>query len=90
MDVGHLCSAVIGCRVSPKQKRDIVLLVKTHRVPTPLTLAIGDGANDVSMIQEAHIGIGVSGNEGMQVGGHYPAPPPPPPPPVCPPGWIDI
>ena len=32
----------------------------------PITLAIGDGANDVTMIQEAHIGIGISGNEGMQ------------------------
>ena len=41
-------------------------LVKTNMVPAPLTLAIGDGANDVSMIQEAHVGIGVSGREGMQ------------------------
>eukprot|EP01043_Picozoa_sp_COSAG02_P073623 COSAG02_NODE_14390_length_1277_cov_1.275042_2_plen_167_part_01 len=60
------CAAVIGCRVSPKQKRDIVKLVKDNSSPTPMTLAIGDGANDVSMIQEAHIGIGISGNEGMQ------------------------
>ena len=60
------CAAVIGCRVSPKQKRDIVKLVKDNSSPTPMTLAIGDGANDVSMIQEAHIGVGISGNEGMQ------------------------
>ena len=32
----------------------------------PVTLAIGDGANDVSMIQAAHVGVGISGNEGMQ------------------------
>ena len=63
---GNQCVAVIGCRVSPKQKRDIVKLVKDNLEPTPMTLAIGDGANDVSMIQEAHIGVGISGNEGMQ------------------------
>lgn len=31
-----------------------------------ITLAIGDGANDVSMIQTAHVGVGISGNEGLQ------------------------
>jgi hypothetical protein len=35
-------------------------------VPTPITLSIGDGANDVSMIQEAHVGIGIIGVEGLQ------------------------
>lgn len=34
--------------------------------PEIITLAIGDGANDVSMIREAHIGVGLYGNEGMQ------------------------
>eukprot|EP01048_Picozoa_sp_COSAG05_P005597 COSAG05_NODE_336_length_11205_cov_4.160544_7_plen_381_part_00 len=64
---GDQCAAVIGCRVSPKQKRDIVKLVKDNMgTPVPMTLAIGDGANDVSMIQEAHIGVGISGNEGVQ------------------------
>ena len=65
----RLCSlskAVIACRLNPRQKADIVKLVKNSREPSPMTLAIGDGANDVSMIQEAHIGVGVSGNEGMQ------------------------
>jgi phospholipid-transporting ATPase len=61
---------VIACRVSPKQKAEIVKLVKSadpvQRHQSPLTLAIGDGANDVSMIQEAHVGVGISGNEGMQ------------------------
>jgi P-type E1-E2 ATPase len=36
------------------------------------TLAIGDGANDVGMLQEADIGIGISGVEGMQVNLNYP------------------
>ena len=31
-----------------------------------ITLAIGDGANDVSMIQAAHVGVGISGFEGLQ------------------------
>ena len=72
VDAGDQCAAVIGCRVSPKQKRDIIKVVKDllkdkdGNKATPMTLAIGDGANDVSMIQEAHIGIGISGNEGMQ------------------------
>ena len=57
--------AVICCRVSPSQKADVVRLIK--RADRSLTtLAIGDGANDVSMILEAHIGIGLFGNEGMQ------------------------
>ena len=42
---------MVACRVSPLQKADIVRLVKTNMVPAPMTLAIGDGANDVSMIQ---------------------------------------
>lgn len=60
------CKAVIACRVSPLQKAMLVKLVKDNVKPSPVTLAIGDGANDVSMIQEAHVGIGISGNEGMQ------------------------
>jgi len=60
------CKAVIACRVSPKQKADLVKLVRNNVKPEPVTLAIGDGANDVGMIQTAHVGIGVSGNEGQQ------------------------
>ncbi|KAG6494794.1 probable phospholipid-transporting ATPase 4 [Zingiber officinale] len=58
------CASVICCRVSPKQKALVTRLVKegTGKV----TLAIGDGANDVGMIQEADIGVGISGVEGMQ------------------------
>jgi len=58
------CESVICCRVSPKQKADVVRLVKENL--NKITLAIGDGANDVNMIQEAHIGIGLYGNEGMR------------------------
>ncbi|CAI5740243.1 unnamed protein product [Hyaloperonospora brassicae] len=58
-------SAVICCRVSPKQKAEIVRFVREFE-PESVTLAIGDGANDVAMIQEAHIGVGISGQEGAQ------------------------
>mgnify|MGYP003920508389 CR=1 FL=1 len=64
--VASCCGAVIACRVSPQQKALICKLVKHHVSPTPVTLAIGDGANDVGMIQSAQIGVGVSGLEGQQ------------------------
>ena len=60
------CKSVIACRVSPAQKAQLVQLVRRYVVPEPVTLAIGDGANDVGMIQEAHVGIGISGKEGQQ------------------------
>jgi len=53
------------CRVSPKQKAEVVQMVREER-PTAVTLAIGDGANDVNMITEAHVGVGISGLEGQQ------------------------
>ncbi|XP_028985138.1 phospholipid-transporting ATPase ID [Betta splendens] len=58
------CKAVICCRVTPLQKAQVVELIKKHR--NAVTLAIGDGANDVSMIKSAHIGVGISGQEGIQ------------------------
>ncbi|XP_057415558.1 putative phospholipid-transporting ATPase 9 [Lotus japonicus] len=58
------CASVICCRSSPKQKALVTRLVKSRTGST--TLAIGDGANDVGMLQEADIGIGISGVEGMQ------------------------
>jgi phospholipid-translocating ATPase len=64
LDLGMRCSSVICCRVSPKQKAEVVRLVKKGL--KVMTLAIGDGANDVSMIQEANVGIGISGVEGRQ------------------------
>ena len=51
--------------MSPKQKAEVVMLVK-NRDLSKTTLAIGDGANDVNMINAAHIGIGISGLEGQQ------------------------
>lgn len=64
--IASKCDAVIACRVSPRQKALLVKLVRHHVVPEPVTLAIGDGANDVGMIQEAHVGVGISGKEGKQ------------------------
>ncbi|KAI1905184.1 hypothetical protein AGOR_G00013520 [Albula goreensis] len=59
-----MCKTVICCRVTPLQKAQVVELVKKYK--KAVTLAIGDGANDVSMIKAAHIGVGISGQEGMQ------------------------
>ena len=63
-EVSKECESVVCCRVNPKQKADVVRLIKDnlHKV----TLAIGDGANDVNMIQAAHIGVGLYGQEGMR------------------------
>jgi phospholipid-transporting ATPase len=58
-------AVVLACRVSPKQKADIVTMVRTAQ-PQAKTLAIGDGANDVNMITAAHVGVGISGLEGQQ------------------------
>ncbi|GLD97894.1 hypothetical protein PINS_up006591 [Pythium insidiosum] len=59
------CEAVVCCRVSPSQKAEVVMLVRAAN-PKARTLSIGDGANDVAMIQRAHVGVGISGQEGMQ------------------------
>ncbi|KAF2836691.1 putative phospholipid-transporting ATPase [Patellaria atrata CBS 101060] len=64
LDLAIMCKAVICCRVSPLQKALVVKLVKRHL--KAILLAIGDGANDVSMIQAAHVGVGISGVEGLQ------------------------
>ncbi|XP_077221326.1 putative phospholipid-transporting ATPase 9 [Tasmannia lanceolata] len=64
LDLAISCASVICCRSSPKQKALVARLVKDGTRKT--TLAIGDGANDVGMLQEADIGIGISGVEGMQ------------------------
>ena len=66
LSIACLCKAVIACRVSPSQKALMVRLVKDNIKPLPMTLAIGDGANDVGMIQEAQVGVGISGKEGRQ------------------------
>ncbi|KAF9240395.1 Ca-transporting ATPase [Melanogaster broomeanus] len=64
LELALLCKAVICCRVSPLQKALVVKLVKKNQ--KSILLAIGDGANDVSMIQAAHVGVGISGVEGLQ------------------------
>ncbi|CAJ0596206.1 unnamed protein product [Cylicocyclus nassatus] len=58
------CSAVICCRCTPIQKAAVTRLVKAN--VSGAVLAIGDGANDVAMLQEADVGVGVAGQEGMQ------------------------
>jgi phospholipid-translocating ATPase len=58
------CKSVICCRVSPSQKALVVRMVKKGL--EVMTLAIGDGANDVAMIQEADVGVGIAGEEGRQ------------------------
>ncbi|KAI2685764.1 hypothetical protein CBS147317_1903 [Penicillium roqueforti] len=57
--------SVICCRASPKQKAFLVRSIR-KQLTDAITLAIGDGANDIAMIQEAHVGIGITGKEGLQ------------------------
>ncbi|GAA5937294.1 hypothetical protein JCM1841_006032 [Sporobolomyces salmonicolor] len=64
LELAVMCKAVVCCRVSPLQKALVVKLVKKNL--KAILLAIGDGANDVSMIQAAHVGVGISGVEGLQ------------------------
>uniref|UniRef100_A0A8C5NB18 Phospholipid-transporting ATPase n=1 Tax=Gouania willdenowi TaxID=441366 RepID=A0A8C5NB18_GOUWI len=64
VDMACECESVICCRVTPKQKANVVSLVKKYK--KAVTLSIGDGANDVNMIKTADIGVGISGQEGMQ------------------------
>lgn len=64
LDVSLLCKSVLCCRVSPLQKALVVDMVREGK--GTVTLAVGDGANDVSMIQAANIGVGIAGQEGVQ------------------------
>lgn len=64
-DLAILANSVICCRASPAQKASLVKNIR-KRVKKSITLAIGDGANDIAMIQEAHVGIGITGKEGLQ------------------------
>ncbi|EMT62005.1 Putative phospholipid-transporting ATPase DNF3 [Fusarium odoratissimum] len=65
-------NSVICCRASPAQKALLVSTVRSRlkkyhgRKRRGLTLAIGDGANDLAMISASHVGIGISGKEGLQ------------------------
>ncbi|EOA87450.1 uncharacterized protein SETTUDRAFT_88996 [Exserohilum turcica Et28A] len=64
-ELAVLADSVICCRASPSQKAELVKSIR-KRVKKSITLAIGDGANDIAMIQEAHVGIGITGKEGLQ------------------------
>ncbi|KAK1999557.1 phospholipid-translocating P-type ATPase [Colletotrichum falcatum] len=67
-----LVDSVICCRASPAQKALMVKTVRSQlrklkgRMGHGLTLAIGDGANDLAMISASHVGVGISGKEGLQ------------------------
>ena len=75
IEISNKAVSVVCCRVSPLQKSDVVRIMKKHH-PDTISLAIGDGGNDVSMILQAHIGknnlfnknigIGVYGEEGLR------------------------
>jgi len=65
LELATMCKAVICCRVSPLQKALVTSLVREN-IRGSITLAIGDGANDVSMITAASVGVGISGLEGLQ------------------------
>jgi len=65
LELAICADSVICCRASPSQKASLVKAIRT-KVNGSVTLAIGDGANDIAMIQEAHLGIGITGKEGLQ------------------------
>ncbi|KFZ61685.1 putative phospholipid-transporting ATPase VD, partial [Podiceps cristatus] len=64
LELTEKCRAVVCCQATPLQKSVLVRLVRNKL--KAMTLAVGDGANDVSMIQVADTGVGISGQEGMQ------------------------
>ena len=65
LNIAKDAEAVICCRVSPLQKSQVVKMMKNYD-RKGITLAIGDGGNDVPMIMEAHIGVGIYGEEGLR------------------------
>lgn len=64
MDLATQCSAVVCCRCSPTQKAEVVKMIQNRTGKR--ACAVGDGGNDVSMIQTANVGIGIVGKEGQQ------------------------
>ncbi|ORX48008.1 aminophospholipid-transporting P-type ATPase [Hesseltinella vesiculosa] len=64
IEVATRLPVVVCCRCSPTQKADITRLIKGYTKKR--VLCIGDGGNDVSMIQAAHVGVGIVGKEGRQ------------------------
>ncbi|AOA62983.1 Aminophospholipid translocase (flippase) [Komagataella phaffii CBS 7435] len=65
IELGVKADSVICCRASPSQKATMVSVIRKYNMKK-VTLAIGDGANDIAMIQQADIGIGITGKEGLQ------------------------
>lgn len=65
IELADSAEVVLACRVSPKQKAELVAMIRKEHEEA-ITLGIGDGANDVNMICEAHVGVGIQGLEGMQ------------------------
>ncbi|KAI9728365.1 MAG: hypothetical protein M1828_003765 [Chrysothrix sp. TS-e1954] len=65
LSLAIVADTLICCRASPAQKASLVKAIR-RKVRHSSTLAIGDGANDIAMIQEAHVGIGITGKEGLQ------------------------
>ncbi|CAF0965236.1 unnamed protein product [Adineta steineri] len=66
MELTIQCPAVVVCRCSPTQKANVVELLKKYGNHRVRVCAIGDGGNDVSMIQSADVGVGIVGKEGKQ------------------------
>ncbi|PFH50095.1 hypothetical protein AMATHDRAFT_4257 [Amanita thiersii Skay4041] len=64
IEIATKLSAVVACRCSPTQKADVARLIRQHTKKR--VCCIGDGGNDVSMIQAADVGIGIVGKEGKQ------------------------
>ncbi|CAG2181840.1 unnamed protein product, partial [Oppiella nova] len=64
MELAGQCPAVVCCRCSPTQKAEVVKLIQNRTGRR--TCAVGDGGNDVSMIQSADVGVGIVGKEGQQ------------------------
>ena len=65
LEIAKDAEAVICCRVSPLQKSQVVKMMKNYD-KKGVSLAIGDGGNDVPMIMEANIGVGIYGEEGLR------------------------
>ena len=64
IEIATKLSAVVACRCSPTQKADVARLIRKYTGKR--VCCIGDGGNDVSMIQAADVGVGISGEEGLQ------------------------
>ncbi|KAI0369507.1 protein transporter [Pilatotrama ljubarskyi] len=64
IEIATKLSAVVACRCSPTQKADVARLIRKHT--RKRVCCIGDGGNDVSMIQAADVGVGIVGKEGKQ------------------------